>query len=132
MLVPKKGLEPPHRCRYMDLNHARLPIPPLRLEEYSRCSAGLTISRTALPSKGTAQSILTKKLPRRVGHGSPFIAQTYCDLSMTYWMVTRVPVIQLAPVESQAFNVTRCFPIDKLNQVSTEDALTWYLTLPST
>ena len=29
-MVPKKGLEPPHRCRYMDLNHARLPIPPLR------------------------------------------------------------------------------------------------------
>ena len=30
MLVPKKGLEPPHPCGYMDLNHARLPIPPLR------------------------------------------------------------------------------------------------------
>src|SRR5215468_7509126 len=30
-LVPKKGLEPPHPCGYMDLNHARLPIPPLRL-----------------------------------------------------------------------------------------------------
>jgi hypothetical protein len=30
MLVPKKGLEPPHPCEYMDLNHARLPIPPLR------------------------------------------------------------------------------------------------------
>jgi hypothetical protein len=31
-LVPKKGLEPPHPCEYMDLNHARLPIPPLRHE----------------------------------------------------------------------------------------------------
>ena len=30
ILVPKKGLEPPHPCGYMDLNHARLPIPPLR------------------------------------------------------------------------------------------------------
>jgi hypothetical protein len=29
-LVPKKGLEPPHSCEYVDLNHARLPIPPLR------------------------------------------------------------------------------------------------------
>src|SRR5438128_8474809 len=29
-MVPKKGLEPPHPCGYMDLNHARLPIPPLR------------------------------------------------------------------------------------------------------
>src|SRR5579863_1108924 len=27
-LVPSKGLEPPHPCAYMDLNHARLPIPP--------------------------------------------------------------------------------------------------------
>jgi hypothetical protein len=26
--VPSKGLEPPHPCEYMDLNHARLPIPP--------------------------------------------------------------------------------------------------------
>src|SRR5579884_1633421 len=32
LLVPKKGLEPPHPCGYMDLNHARLPIPPLRHE----------------------------------------------------------------------------------------------------
>src|SRR6202021_2833549 len=30
VMVPKKGLEPPHPCGYMDLNHARLPIPPLR------------------------------------------------------------------------------------------------------
>ena len=28
--MPKGGLEPPHPCEYMDLNHARLPIPPLR------------------------------------------------------------------------------------------------------
>src|SRR5277367_5030240 len=30
ILVPKGGLEPPHPCEYMDLNQARLPIPPLR------------------------------------------------------------------------------------------------------
>ena len=30
LLVPKRGLEPPHPCEYMDLNHARLPIPPFR------------------------------------------------------------------------------------------------------
>ena len=35
-LVPKKGLEPPHPCEYMDLNHARLPIPPLRHNLYRR------------------------------------------------------------------------------------------------
>src|SRR5450759_1613298 len=27
-LVRMKGLEPSHPCEYMDLNHARLPIPP--------------------------------------------------------------------------------------------------------
>jgi len=35
-LVPKKGLEPPHPCEYMDLNHARLPIPPLRHDRIQR------------------------------------------------------------------------------------------------
>jgi hypothetical protein len=34
--VPKKGLEPPHPCEYVDLNHARLPIPPLRHNTQSR------------------------------------------------------------------------------------------------
>ena len=29
--VPKRGLEPPPGCPDMNLNHARLPIPPLRL-----------------------------------------------------------------------------------------------------
>ena len=29
-VVPKGGLEPPHPCGHMTLNHARLPIPPLR------------------------------------------------------------------------------------------------------
>src|SRR5713101_3100656 len=38
-LVPKKGLEPPHPCGYMDLNHARLPIPPRWPGYYSGASA---------------------------------------------------------------------------------------------
>src|SRR5690606_12696932 len=29
-VVPKGGLEPPRPCGHMTLNHARLPIPPLR------------------------------------------------------------------------------------------------------
>src|SRR5215471_17576165 len=37
-LVPSKGLEPPHRCRYMDLNHARLPIPPRWQVDFNRRS----------------------------------------------------------------------------------------------
>jgi hypothetical protein len=39
-LVPKKGLEPPHPCEYMDLNHARLPIPPLRHSKIQRVLDG--------------------------------------------------------------------------------------------
>ena len=39
-LVPKKGLEPPHPCGYMDLNHARLPIPPLRRVTYQDSQTG--------------------------------------------------------------------------------------------
>ncbi len=34
--MPKRGLEPPHPCEYMTLNHARLPIPPLRPEEWDK------------------------------------------------------------------------------------------------
>lgn len=52
-LVPKKGLEPPHPCEYMDLNHARLPIPPLRQVNTLRCG------RAAL-KEDTAASILTR------------------------------------------------------------------------
>ena len=32
LLVRMRGLEPPRPCEHMDLNHARLPIPPLRLK----------------------------------------------------------------------------------------------------
>jgi hypothetical protein len=52
-MVPKKGLEPPHPCGYMDLNHARLPIPPLRQVISQRCG------RAAL-KEDTATSILTR------------------------------------------------------------------------
>ena len=38
-MVPKKGLEPPHPCEYVDLNHARLPIPPLRHGTQIQCWA---------------------------------------------------------------------------------------------
>jgi hypothetical protein len=39
-VVPKKGLEPPHPCGYMDLNHARLPIPPLRQSDWAATPRG--------------------------------------------------------------------------------------------
>ena len=45
-LVPKKGLEPPHPCEYMDLNHARLPIPPLRHISHGKHYAFRTAAST--------------------------------------------------------------------------------------
>src|SRR5216684_692299 len=57
-VVPSKGLEPPHPCGYMDLNHARLPIPP-RWQVDLCCSGGLTTTTgsgrpTFLFYRGTA------------------------------------------------------------------------------
>ena len=51
-MVPKKGLEPPHPCGYMDLNHARLPIPPLRQVTY------FCVAATTALMEETATSIL--------------------------------------------------------------------------
>jgi uncharacterized protein len=51
VLVPKKGLEPPHPCEYMDLNHARLPIPPLRhgkAASETRSSEASSVYRSSL------------------------------------------------------------------------------------
>ena len=54
ILVPKKGLEPPHPCGYMDLNHARLPIPPLRrvvTQPPERAALPATIFYLLMPSR---------------------------------------------------------------------------------
>ena len=58
-LVPKKGLEPPHPCGYMDLNHARLPIPPLRRgkrtsQTETRCVGNTTIVQVVLLMRNAA------------------------------------------------------------------------------
>src|ERR1700689_3874533 len=54
-MVPKKGLEPPHPCGYMDLNHARLPIPPLRQRNALRRSrwtaATASVTKASTPVK---------------------------------------------------------------------------------
>ena len=53
-VVPRRGLEPPQGCPYMDLNHARLPIPPPRrsrrpgLRLQSNAGTGLNDARTIL------------------------------------------------------------------------------------
>ena len=41
-VVPRRGLEPPRGCPHMDLNHARLPLPPPRR---SRCRGALARQR---------------------------------------------------------------------------------------
>src|ERR1700727_1305167 len=55
ILVPKGGLEPPHPCEYMDLNHARLPIPPLRHGAAMRGPAKAENSLTASFSLANVQ-----------------------------------------------------------------------------
>src|SRR6185437_15314389 len=61
MLVPKKGLEPPHPCEYMDLNHARLPIPPLR-----RCA--LALSRALHMTVSVFQTAPRLSIERRIAY----------------------------------------------------------------
>ena len=48
-MVPRRGLEPPRGCPHMDLNHARLPIPPPRHERHP-VSTGADQNSIARPS----------------------------------------------------------------------------------
>ena len=72
-LVPKKGLEPPHPCGYMDLNHARLPIPPLRPVVAPRANPGGSTMRSQTsiflrsraPVKLRRIQLLAADLPRQ-------------------------------------------------------------------
>ena len=57
-MVPKRGLEPPPSCLDMNLNHARLPIPPLRLSLIRRL---LIINSSKIISRGKEA---TSPLPR--------------------------------------------------------------------
>src|ERR1035441_5189988 len=56
VLVPKKGLEPPHPCGYMDLNHARLPIPPLRRGKRTRVRLNSLRRQSLNCTSGTGSS----------------------------------------------------------------------------
>ena len=71
-MVPKKGLEPPHPCGYMDLNHARLPIPPLRLALRPAALADYLQERSAstiLQGPSGLSNLLTGITGRIVGTG---------------------------------------------------------------
>jgi hypothetical protein len=68
-MVPKKGLEPPHPCGYMDLNHARLPIPPLRRQilggdlKIARQEETEIIFLPGYCQLSNAQSVQTRRAP---------------------------------------------------------------------
>ena len=55
-MVPKKGLEPPRPCGHMDLNHARLPIPPLRLTDWDAAGSRFPEKSKILFYWGISQS----------------------------------------------------------------------------
>src|SRR5579863_2791849 len=87
-LVPKKGLEPPHPCEYVDLNHARLPIPPLR---HGRdCSGGFPRAGSNSESRKCAlccQISGASQAARQLGVFTPFVsmatafAMRFCRVS---------------------------------------------------
>src|ERR1035438_7869581 len=70
MMVPKKGLEPPHPCEYVDLNHARLPIPPLRHETQVQHTA----ERAATLSLANAEPYVKFRRVRTGRKGRSFCA----------------------------------------------------------
>ena len=74
LLVPKKGLEPPHPCEYVDLNHARLPIPPLRhgtqVQRSAEPAASLSLANAGCGVKFGLLSESSLLLARRF-HASP-------------------------------------------------------------
>lgn len=77
-MVPEKGLEPSRPCEHMDLNHACLPIPPLRQThvEYTR--------KSAEESKKTQKLIITSissKRPNKATFNKP-MSISFCKLSL--------------------------------------------------
>jgi hypothetical protein len=86
LLVPKKGLEPPHPCEYVDLNHARLPIPPLR--HYGLQAARPSVAQTIILQ---AASLLSNQVLHRTVISAEFL--------------------YTVPFESHACTTTLCKPL---------------------
>ena len=60
-LMPERGFEPPRPCGHMNLNHARLPIPPLRLEtQIIVIFVRLAILKSPLRGEALARKIGTR------------------------------------------------------------------------
>ena len=98
-MVPKRGLEPPHPCEYMDLNHARLPIPPLRHE--------VKTGREYLPIFTKAESgvKLQFAVTATVALAVPPLASTDCTM-----MVCAPAVTEMAPLIELPVTAYRCTP----------------------
>src|ERR1035437_4943798 len=79
-MVPKKGLEPPHPCEYVDLNHARLPIPPLRhetqVQRTAEPAASLSLANAGLCVKFWQGERAGKAGANSSGHGVRIAAYT--------------------------------------------------------
>ena len=84
--MPKKGLEPPHPCGYMDLNHARLPIPPLRQVTAMRGGRGRLEGRCyGIYSTGAIPGVKPEELK--------------AHLAVSSWQLTRRAESKLLRVE---------------------------------
>src|SRR5271165_7479994 len=75
-LVPKKGLEPPHPCGYMDLNHARLPIPPLRHG----------MERAAIATRGSGSKVIVQ-VPSGSSQCSNALRHSLSAFRQSHWLV---------------------------------------------
>src|ERR1700751_337861 len=70
-MVPKKGLEPPRPCGHMDLNHARLPIPPLRqVTTAARWSCGTTFQERIISNILQGHGWLSNECAADIASGS--------------------------------------------------------------
>src|SRR5579863_4065521 len=86
-LVPKKGLEPPHPCEYVDLNHARLPIPPLRHMSNAQASCAEQAAILSLANAVQSVNFRSRQMTRQPGVFTPFfsmataLALRFCRVS---------------------------------------------------
>ena len=73
-LVPKKGLEPPHPCEYVDLNHARLPIPPLRHMRNAQAGCAEQAAILSLANAVHSVNFRRRQMARQPGVFTPFFS----------------------------------------------------------
>src|SRR4051794_31650771 len=106
-MVPKKGLEPPHPCEYIDLNHARLPIPPLRHE------VSCSIHRVAASGRDYS-SILTNRGGSVKPHKNSVVLQPNCTTtknSRIQFAVTLPVAFARPPFTSTGCTMIWCRPV---------------------